>query len=379
MAFWPLAMPRGRVVRASAPAQAVLFGPDGRRLVVLMSDRAIRTVPLFPGEESRTLFASGVETPALFSMAADPSGRRLAVSGFGGRLVVVGLDGASAETLEGFPPQSLVGRPAFSHDGRLLAAGVNGVRYEDAKTIRVWNLETGTVRAYGPLPGAGPAMKGGIADVAFAGPDRLLAAVRNAGLISLDLASGAARVVVPRPIDQFAARAGRRDGGGACSGMRSSRKQGPARRSGSTSCVEPRRCLEHGDGVIAIALNPGGTVGRDRQRRPHDAGFTRVGRTASPACSALKAPSPRWRSPDSRWLAASGDAFAIRLWPVPDVSKPPPHLLPRDALLTWLRSHTNLKAVPNAASSTGYVLEPGPFPDGPTCRRGDDTFPRGSV
>ena len=67
-------------------------------------------------------------------------------------------------------------------------------------------------------------------------------------------------------------------------------------------------------------------------------------------------------SPDSRWLAASGEAFAIRLWPVPDVSKPPPHLLPRHARLTWLRTHTNLKAVPNAASSTGYVLEPGPFP-----------------
>ncbi len=149
VAFWPLAMPRGRVVRASAPAQAVLFGPDGRRLVALMADRAIRTVPLFPGEESRTLFASGVETPELFSMAADPSGRRLAVSGFGGRLVVVGLDGASAETLEGFPPQSLVGRPAFSHDGRLLAAGVNGVRYRgrendsglesgDGNSPRVW-------------------------------------------------------------------------------------------------------------------------------------------------------------------------------------------------------------------------------------------------
>jgi WD40 repeat protein len=67
-------------------------------------------------------------------------------------------------------------------------------------------------------------------------------------------------------------------------------------------------------------------------------------------------------SPDSRWLAASGGALAIRLWPVPDVSKPPPHLLTRDAMLTWLRSHTNLRAVPHAASSTGYVLEPGPFP-----------------
>ena len=240
-AFWPLAMPRGRVVRASAPAQAVLFGPDGRRLVALMPDRAIRTVPLFPGEESRTLFASGIETPALSSMAADPSGRRLAVSGFGGRLVVVRSDGASAETLEGFPPQSLVGRPAFSHDGRLLAAGVNGVRYEDAKTIRVWNLETGTSRAYGPLPGAGPAMKGGIADVAFAGPDRLLAAVRNAGL---DLARpGERRRARGRaaPIDQFALGPDGRLGCGGRSGIESSRNTDPAARSGSTSCVGPRR------------------------------------------------------------------------------------------------------------------------------------------
>ena len=294
-------------------------------------------------------------------MAVDPSGRRLAVSGFGGRLILVRSDGASAETLEGFPFQSLVGRPAFSRDGRLLAAGVHGVRYEDAKTIRVWNLETGTSRTYGALPGAGPGMQGGIADVAFAGPDRLLAAVRNAGLVSLDLASGAARVVVPRPIDQFAL------GPDGSWGVAVQRDQ-----------VEPQNApshavrfdlvrgttevLEHGDDVIAIALDPGGrlvaTSSADRTVR-----VSRVsGGPPHLLLGAEGAISSVAFSPDSRWLAASGDAFAIRLWPVPDVSKPPPHLLPRDALLTWLRSHTNLKAVPNAASSTGYVLEPGPFP-----------------
>ena len=89
-AFWPVTIPRGRVVRAAAPAHAVLFAPDGRRLVTLMGDQTIRTVPLFPGEESRTLFTSR-ETPVLSNMAVDPSGRRLAVSGLGGRLILVRL------------------------------------------------------------------------------------------------------------------------------------------------------------------------------------------------------------------------------------------------------------------------------------------------
>jgi WD40 repeat protein len=120
--------------------------------------------------------------------------------------------------------------------------------------------------------------------------------------------------------------------------------------------------LEHGDDVIAIALDPGGrlvaTSNADRTIR-----VSRV--SGGPPHLLLGAEGAIYSlafSPDSRWLAASGQAFAIRLYPVPDVSRPPPHLLPREALLTWLRSHTNVQAVPNAASSTGYVLEPGPFP-----------------
>ena len=179
--------------------------------------------------------------------------------------------------------------------------------------------------------------------------------------ISLDLASGVARVVVPLPIDQFALGP---DGkwGVAIERDRFQPQPGPGRAVRFDLVRGSTEVLEHGDDVIAIALDPGGTLvatsSADRTVR-----VSRV--SGGPPHLLLGAEGAIYSlafSPDSRWLAASGEAFAIRLWPVPDVSKPPPHLLPRDALLTWLRSHTNLKAVPNAASSTGYVLEPGPFP-----------------
>jgi hypothetical protein len=47
---------------------------------------------------------------------------------------------------------------------------------------------------------------------------------------------------------------------------------------------------------------------------------------------------------------------------VPDISKPPLHQRSHDDLLRVLRSHTNLQALPDAASATGYKLVPGPFP-----------------
>ena len=102
-------------------------------------------------------------------------------------------------------------------------------------------------------------MQGGIAEVAFAGPDRLLAAVRYAGLISLDLASGAARVVVPLPIDQFALGP---DGkwGVAIERDRFQPQPGPGRAVRFDLVRGSTEVLEHGDDVIAIALDPGGTL-----------------------------------------------------------------------------------------------------------------------
>jgi len=66
-------------------------------------------------------------------------------------------------------------------------------------------------------------------------------------------------------------------------------------------------------------------------------------------------------SPDGRWIA-SASSNELLLWPMPDLSKPPFHTLPRDELLARLETFTNLRVVRDEESATGWKLEVGPFP-----------------
>jgi WD40 repeat protein len=64
-------------------------------------------------------------------------------------------------------------------------------------------------------------------------------------------------------------------------------------------------------------------------------------------------------SPDGKWIAArASHDGAVALWPVPDLSKPPLHTLPHDELLAKLEALTNLRAVHDESSHTGYRIEP---------------------
>ena len=358
LAFWPLTEPRARIFRGTGPAGTVMFAPGDRRIIYIRSAaRTVSMLPMHRDELPRVLFDIGLQAPLFTTMAM--FGQMAAVTGGGGRVSLLRLDDGSEEQLAGFPQRSVVGRPAFSPDGRLLAAGMaSGPR--DQKVIRVWNLREGTSRAYGPLPEAGDVLVGGIPDVAFAGTDRLLASVRGTGLVSVDLASGASRVVVRQPISQFVLSP---DGRFGVATRRADPQVGPGDAIRFSLDDGSAQVLQHGSDVRAIAMDPSGSLVATGTQD----GTVRVSRAAADAPPHLLlgqegAIYSLAFSTDGRWLAAAGEAFDIRVWPVPDVSRPPVHLLPHDRLLNLLGSHTNLRAVRDAASPGGYRLTPDAFP-----------------
>jgi len=67
-------------------------------------------------------------------------------------------------------------------------------------------------------------------------------------------------------------------------------------------------------------------------------------------------------SPDRRWIASTGDDNTLRLWPMPDLDKPPLHTLPHDELIAKLRSLTNIRVVRDPESAEGWAVTLDPFP-----------------
>jgi WD40 repeat protein len=199
--------------------------------------------------------------------------------------------------------------PVWLPDGRLLSDGVAG--------LRLWDLETGTSRLLQPCRRTEWHI-------------RLLATPDSRALVRLDLPS---EMAMPSSLSV-------RDLG-----------------SGET-----REIISHGNHVTDAALDPSGTilatgdasgvirVGRLTGEEPH----LLFGHTGTVLRVAV--------SPDGSRIASGSADGTIRLWPMPDLSKPPLHTLPHDELLAKLHSLTNLRAVPDPDSDTGWTIEIGPFP-----------------
>jgi WD40 repeat protein len=372
LTFWPLRTPRPLVVDGFRHEQKILvFSPDGRWLASSWPRGTIRLWPLTPGSATpRTVENPGWRGDEPNNLAFDPGGRFLFCIGIR-TIWILPLDGRTPFELEGFTKVPWMWAAAVSPSGRFVATAYSAG--EGDRTLRVWDLETKATRAFDlpqpTRPAGTPSTQsastplGGILSLAFAGETALYSSGYG-GIRRWDLASGRQEVVIGPAAEGWAAfkpdqgLAVTRLGGRDCAPVvvhdlaRRTSRELPA----FGSCVggfdlDPSgRVLVTGDsaGVIRVGLLSGG--------EPHLLVGHKGGVGYLQGAGGLSV------SPDLKWIASAGADNTLRLWPMPDLSKPALHTLEQAELVAKLRSLTNLRAVRDAKAPAGWKIETGPFP-----------------
>lgn len=355
IALWPMSRSRPRILRGEERRfDSLLFTPDGRALVSVSGDGIVRLWPLVPnGGESRVLLRDRLGGSP--SLAADWRRRRLLVPAMDGRVLLIPLDGPEPRVLTGFSAAAPPLPVAFSPDGRLAAASTHFGPKEE-KVIRVWNLESGEARILGPVAGAGDGVEGGVANLWFEDTDHLLSAGRG-GIQSWDLRTGHAESLTAAPGESAALSADRKQ-------MVRLRLESGDREEVFGGVIiqsdlrgnDARELRSHGSSVGMVTLDPAGKIVVSGD----GAGLLRVGLASGEEPHLLYGHEGSIRSlaisPDCRWIASGGSDRTIRLWPMPDLSKPPFHTLPYEELMAKLRPLTNLRVVADAERPTGYRI-----------------------
>jgi WD40 repeat protein len=364
-AFWPLRRRYPSIVDGYTPVvRPVAFSPDGKWIATGWSDSKLRLWPV-PGaspREPRTL--QGPETGFWSRIVFDPGGRYLFAVGLADHAWIVPLDGSRPRRLPSWSEDTLLRAAAVSPSGRQVATAWNFGPGE--KTLRLHDVETGATRVL-PLPTetAGSAAwsegeKGAVGAIEFL--DETTAFTSGwAGLRRWDLERGTSTLVaanvellgLPGPDRSVALTTAAVPGRDASLCQQAQVRDLVSGK--ATVLFSPETCVAGGSGggsggIAAVPGPDGVLVGRIAGANAH----LLVGHQGLVHGVAV--------SPDGRWVATSGEDNTLRLWPVPDLSRPPLHTLPHDQLLAKLRTLTNLRVVRDPGSPAGWKIEIGPFP-----------------
>lgn len=384
--FWNLANPRSLVIGREAPPWVlVAFTREGHLLSNSQSDKAILTIwPFSNGAEGDLTRVIHLRPGTIMNgLVVNRAGQIAVVADQRhGVIQVVDLDDPQPSVFEWRPRASTPLAPYFGcialdSKGRFLAALVFSPGHPDLTSLRVLDRSTGEERILDTHPKVkewrGDAGSGshGYASGGYAVPlwlpDGRLISDGDAGLRVWNLRSGASEQLRPSrktsPQGGFSWLLATPDSRMI---VRLDAAFGP----GDTSNISvfdlvsrmTREITSHGNQILSFALNPEGTVLITGDRN----GVVRAGPLTGEEPHLLFGHNAEVTSvavsPDGRSIVSGSDDGTVRLWRMPDLSKPPLHTWAHDRLLAKLRLLTNLRAVRDPSSETGWKVEIGPFP-----------------
>jgi WD40 repeat protein len=352
VSLWPLTRPYPVALAGhEGSASPRAFTPDGNRLVSTSRDGTVRVWPLAAddGEQCRILDRVESAFKTASSVEVAPNGVFVVVGYAMGQIKVLPLDGSPGRQIHPFIDN--VDAIAVDPSSRFVAVGSGGFFPED-RSVRVWDLATDDVRVldagYGVRIGHLAFTDGGDLwvwsapvlrrwDLSGEEPriaeeiDLSLRGVEAAELCDLDADRGRALL---RQGDRIWLQDLDTDDAWEVGG-----REGP----GEWCSLDPT-------GTIAVLGDVPGMI--------------RVGRIGGGPAHWLpgRVGGDIVVSPDGRWVASGGEDDTIWLWPMPDLDSPPIHTLPRDQLMAKLDELTNVRAVRDDDSPTGWKLVVGPFP-----------------
>jgi WD40 repeat protein len=356
LSLWPIAQPYPVVInRYQERVGWLAFDPEGRWLASsgLDSSGFVRAWEL-EGDAlpaARTVHETG--TYAL-GISASPDGKHMLLGNWSRSVKLVSLDGDPSVDLPGIVKRS--GGTAFSADGRLAAASGHT---EDSvsRVVRVWDVALGEQVVVFDL--------GGIERIGLVHftPEDDLVVGSSVGLLKLKLGESSSETLIEGPVGRTAVSA---DGSRAILVRDIGGPKAALFQTGPVVLYELKTGIttpltSHGERVTTVATDAGGTmvvtgdidgvirIGPIDGEQPH----LFLGSPDEILDIAV--------DPKGRWVASSSGT-EVRLWPMPDLSKPPLHTLPRGELIAKLKTLTNLRVVRDEESSTGWKLTHDPFP-----------------
>ena len=366
VAFWPLSSPSLHVLRGQrGMSYRLSFSPDSRWLASCPPGGEANLWPLDPVLGGRLTLRGR----PCFGLAFHPAGTDVLVGAWRGGAALYPVDGGPPRVLptgwEGATPGNGTATTAFDASGRHAAVAMfdmDPALRSSLRVLRVFDLQSGRSHSFSLAQLITDPSWWGFWTLRFA-PDGSLYAGGQGGIRHLVLREEENGTITSETV--YAAGNAQLDlsPDGRQLLLMASRALLPEAWEEllvfDVATRTSRRITTHGQRLRSAAFAPTGDV-----IVTGDAdGTVRVGPATGEEPHLLLGHGGPVQavaaSADGRWIASVSED--VRLWPMPDLAKPPLHTLPHAELTRKLDSLTNLRLVADPSSPTGWKLDVGPF------------------